>query len=163
MISAATLVALAAQGCTKAPPPVVTSTTRVYAHDMEGKAALCTAPYSALAPVAGKDNVVTITTGGNGWCGVPVRNDTGPYTAGLLTEAAHNGKVIVHTVGDDTRIDYVAKAGPVLADSFAVRLVPGDAVMRVTVNPPAGATPVAATAPVPTPAGGKAPASTAGK
>jgi hypothetical protein len=161
MISAATLVALAVQGCSKPPPPPVASTTRVYAHDLEGKAALCTAPPSALAPVAGKDNVVAITTGGNGWCGIPVRTDAGPYSAGLLIDPAHNGKVIVHTVGDDTRIDYVAKPGVVVADSFAVRLIPGDAVMRVTVNPPAGATPVAATAPAA--AGGKAPASTAGK
>jgi hypothetical protein len=135
MISASLLAALALQACSKPPPPPVASGTRVYAHDMEGKAALCTAP-SGLSPVSGRENPVTIATGGNGWCGIPVRASTGrPFTAGLLTDAPHNGKIYVHTVGDDTRIDYVAKAGPVVPDSFAVRLIPGDAVVRVTVTP----------------------------
>jgi hypothetical protein len=150
IISAATLTALALQGCTKPPPPPV-STTRVFAHDLAGKAAFCTAPAS-FTPVNAKDNPVAIATGGNGWCGVPVRSASGaPYTAGLLTEAAHNGKVIVHTVGDDTRIDYVAKAGPVSPDSFAVRLIPGDAVVRVAVSPPAAASAPATPAAPPAP------------
>jgi hypothetical protein len=142
MISAGMLAALALQACSTPPPPPVVSTTRIYAHDMEGKAPLCTAP-SGLSPVSGRENPVAIVTGGNGWCGIPVRASTGrPFTAGLLTDAPHNGKVYVHTVGDDTRIDYIAKAGPVVPDSFAVRLIPGDAVVRVTVTPASAVTPV---------------------
>jgi hypothetical protein len=145
-ISAATLVlaALALQACEKPGPAPAISGARLYSHDMEGKASLCAVPNNVLI-VDGKDNALSMTTGGNGWCGIPLRGPGGAYSAGLLTQHAQNGKVYVHTVGDDTRIDYIPKAGTVVADTFVVRLIPGDAIVRVTVTPPgtpAGTPPV---------------------
>jgi hypothetical protein len=133
MIAAALAVAaLGLQGCTTGPKAVLGSSTPVYATDLRGKAASCTVP--AITPVDGRDTAAAMTTGGGGWCGLSVRREGRPYAAGLLTEAAHNGKVYVHTVGDDTRIDYTPRTGAAGPDAFAVRLLPGDAVIRVAVN-----------------------------
>ncbi|MEJ1976609.1 MAG: hypothetical protein WDN49_11405 [Acetobacteraceae bacterium] len=82
----------------------------------------------------GHSTPVVIATGGGGWCGIPVSRGGQPYAAGLLTQAAQNGKVYVHTVGDDTRIDYTPNPGATAMDAFAVRLLPGDAVLQVQVN-----------------------------
>jgi hypothetical protein len=129
------VVALGLQGCTTAPKVVEGSRTPVYATDLQGKAASCTVP--TVRAEDGHETSVAITTGGGGWCGLLVRREGRPYAAGLLTEAAHNGKVYVHTVGDDTRIDYTPRAGATGPDAFAVRLIPGGAVIRVGVNTPA--------------------------
>ena len=43
-----------------------------------------------------------------------------------------HGKVLIHTVGNDTRIDYTPAARYAGADAFSVRLMPGDAMIRVT-------------------------------
>jgi hypothetical protein len=135
MISAAvlTLAVGSLQGCTKPPPPPAASGARIYSHDMEGKAAICTV--SATPAVDGKETPETMVTGGGGWCGIPLHTASGPYTAGLLTQPAHNGRVYVHTVGDDTRIDYIPKPGAVVPDSFTVQLIPGNATVRVAVKP----------------------------
>lgn len=109
----------------------------IFAIDMAGKAASCTAPDVELSQ--GKDSTATITTGGGGWCGIAVTMGGNAVTAGLLTQAPHAGKVHVHTVGDVTRVDYTP-AGPATADAFAVKFIPGDETMRVTV---VGATPAA--------------------
>jgi hypothetical protein len=134
MISAAALAlaGLSLDACSK-PPPAQVSTTRVFARDMEGKAAICT--ISDVQAADGKETPETMATSGGGWCGIPLRSAAGPYTAGLLTQPAHNGRVYVHTVGDDTRIDYIPKAGPVVPDVFAVQLIPGNAIVRVSVTP----------------------------
>ena len=42
--------------------------------------------------------------------------------------------MLIHTVGNDTRIDYTPAARYAGADAFAVRLIPGDATIRVTVT-----------------------------
>ena len=126
------LALLALQACTKPPPPAA-SGARIYAHDVTGKAAVCTVPEVQAADK--QDRAVTIATGGGGWCGLTLRNGNAPYAAGLLTQPARNGRVVIHTVGDDTRIDYTANPGPVAADSFAVRLIPGDATLHVSVTP----------------------------
>jgi hypothetical protein len=136
MKSKMTAVALAVavvglQGCTTAPKAVVGSLSPVYSTDLKGKAASCTVP--DLKPVNGRDNSVVITTGGGGWCGISVSHDGRPYAAGLLTQPPHNGKVYVHSVGDDTRIDYTPRAGAAGTDAFTVRLIPGDAVIQVGV------------------------------
>lgn len=106
----------------------------VYATDLAGKAAVCVA-----APVKvtdGKDVDATIATGGGGWCAITVSRNDDPLTAGLLTEAPRSGSVYVHTVGDDTRVDYTPR-GAVVADSFSVKFIPGDETMHVTVTPAA--------------------------
>jgi hypothetical protein len=75
-----------------------------------------------------------MTTGGGGWCGISISKGGTPYSAGLLSQPARNGKVYVHTVGDDTRIDYTPNPGGTGPDAFAVRLIPGNAIIRVAVT-----------------------------
>ena len=135
MIAAFAVATLGLQACT--PPKLVEgSHSPVYSTDLQGKAASCTAPL--LKNVEDGHAVpATIVTGGGGWCGLFVNREGKPFSAGLLTEAAHNGKVFVHTVGDDTRIDYTPRTASNGPDAFEVRLLPGDAVIHVAVNPPA--------------------------
>ena len=104
---------------------------RVYSVDMTGAAKVCTAP--PVTPAAGHTIDAAIKLGNDGgWCAITVNNNGRPFDAGLLAAAPQHGKVLIHTVGNDTRIDYTPAtryAGP---DAFTVRLVPGDATIRVT-------------------------------
>jgi hypothetical protein len=137
-IRVATLVltVLALEGCHGAAPTAPQSRLPVYSTDMAGKAASCTV--SPVKPVADRNTPATITTGGGGWCGILVQQNGAPYAAGLLTQEAHDGKVYIHSVGDNTRIDYTPRPGRVGPDSFTVKLIPGDAVIQVSVNTPTG-------------------------
>jgi hypothetical protein len=131
LIACFSVAGLILQGCATAPPPPVSHAV-VYATDMAGKAPVC-----QVKPVTVKDGATiqaAMTTGGGGWCGLPVSHDGKPFTYGLLTTPAHAGKVFVHTVGDDTRIDYIPQQTPAPPDSFAVRVVPGDATIQISVN-----------------------------
>lgn len=125
-------------GCAGPPtPPAATPGPRVYAIDLQGGAKLCKVP--AVKPVAGKTVAVTMTVGNDGgWCAIAVhRTEAGapaPYAAGLLTARALNGRVYIHTVGADTRIDYTPRAGYAGPDRFAVSLLPGQAVIQVEVT-----------------------------
>ena len=49
-----------------------------------------------------------------------------------------HGKVLIHSVGDDTRIDYTPDPRFSGNDAFTVKLIPGDATIRagVAVAPP---------------------------
>jgi hypothetical protein len=125
-----TVVALLLQGC--ATPPAA-PTARVFASDLAGAARSCTVP--KVAPVAGQQAPVTMAVGNDGgWCAITVDNGGKPYSAGLLvTEPAH-GKVLIHTVGDATRIDYTPDVQYAGADSFGVRLIPGDATITASVT-----------------------------
>ena len=130
---------LSLSACMTQAPLAIGSRTPVYSTDLAHKAASCT-----VAPVTledGKEAVVAMSTGGGGWCGIAIRRGDQPFGAGLLTQPPRNGAVYVHTVGDDTRVDYTPRAGTSGADTFTVRFIPGDATMRVTVN---GATPAGA-------------------
>ncbi len=131
MMTAALLVSLVA-GCVQ--PAAVNRQPRnpVYASDLQGKAASCTA--SPTTPEAGKTVTATITTDGHGWCGLTMANGDGPFAAGLVERRPEKGHVFIHTVGDDTRVDYTPDASAV-ADSFSVRLIPGDAIVTVSVQP----------------------------
>ena len=86
----------------------------------------------------GKDAAGTIATGGGGWCGILVDRAGHPFGAGLLTQAPRNGSVYVHTVGEKTRVDYTPFHATT-ADTFAVKFIPGDETMHVTVTPAAPA------------------------
>lgn len=129
-------VVLMLQACT---PPALQSNAagaRRYSTDLVGKAASCT-----TSPVTVKDgapNQVAMTTGGGGWCGLGINTGGHPYSAGLLTKAPANGRVYVHAVGDETRIDYTPARAP-LPDSFTVSLIPGNATIMVAVNAPGAA------------------------
>ena len=130
---AALALAAVVQACAPKPPPVAVAHAPIYAEDLTGKAPNCVV--SDVTVVDGKDAPATIATGGGGWCALSVSHDGAPYASTLLVQAPRNGRVFAHPVGDDTRIDYTPKTAPVQADSFAVQLVPGNAVIRVTVKP----------------------------
>jgi hypothetical protein len=114
------------------------SRLRIYAADLTGGAKVCVVP--KVKPAAGQTMEAAVRLANDGgWCGLSVRQDGDkPYDAGLLTTRAEHGEVVIHEVGDDTRIDYTPDRGFTGSDSFAVKLIPGSAVIRfdVTVAPP---------------------------
>ena len=120
--------ALLLQACAErqpsGPPP------RVFAADMSGAAKVCTAP--PVTPAAGHTIDAAIKLGNDGgWCAITVNNNGRPFEAGLLDAMPQHGKVLIHTVGNDTRIDYTPAAKYAGADAFSVRLIPGNATVRV--------------------------------
>jgi hypothetical protein len=119
------------QACTAKPPsgPAV----RLFAADLAGGAKTC--DVGKVAPVAGQETPVTVKLGNDGgWCGITIGNGAKPYDAGLLAAAPAHGKVLIHTVGNDTRIDYTPERGFTGSDAFSVRLIPGDAIIRASVS-----------------------------
>jgi hypothetical protein len=126
-------VGLILEGCAT-PIQAPVSHATLYSTDMVGKAAVCSTTPAMITAKDGTENTVAMKTGGGGWCGIPVNHDGRPFKAGLLTKAARSGQVYVHTVGDDTRIDYTPDRGPIVADSFAVRLIPENVTIQVSVN-----------------------------
>ncbi len=135
LAGAALLPLLCLTACAEQPSPT-SPRFAGYAADNAGKAAVCTAP--PVAVTDGQDSTATISTGGGGWCGIPVTRQGSPLGAALLTQPARSGSVYIHLVGNETRVDYTPH-GRVAADSFAVKLIPGDETMRVTVSAAAGA------------------------
>ncbi len=69
-----------------------------------------------------------------GWCAITVDRNGAPYGAGLLAARPAHGKVLIHTVGDATRIDYTPAPGYAGPDSFTARLLPGESTVRVAVT-----------------------------
>jgi len=127
--------ALLLQACAEKPP--LGPPIRMFAVDLAGAAKNCTAPQ--VTPAAGQTTDAALKLGNDGgWCAIAVNNGGKPFNAGLLTTPPAHGKVLIHTVGNDTRIDYTPQARFDGADAFSVRLVPGDAAIRVsvTVSPP---------------------------
>jgi len=125
----------------------------VYAIDQAGAAHSCVASPLSPALAIGKQSTATLTlTNDGGWCAVAVHQDGPvPFTAGLLTTRPEHGKVFVHSVGDETRIDYTPESRFGGNDSFAVQLVPGDAVLRIAATvsiTPEAAAPAEAPPPV---------------
>jgi len=109
------------------------SRNRVYAVDLVGAAKVCQVP--KVSPVDGQTTEVPMGLGNDGgWCGMPLQRDNGPFSAGLLIARATHGAVLIHKVGDYTRVDYTPDRGFTGADTFAVKLVPGHAVLRINVT-----------------------------
>lgn len=105
----------------------------VYSEDVTGAAKSCTAPAPKLT--AGQENAATMTVGNDGgWCGILLSENDNPFTAGLLTMRPQHGKVFIHTVGDDTRIDYTPTSGYAGPDNFTVTLLPEHTVVKATVT-----------------------------
>ncbi len=129
------LAALAAagllQGCEQ---PRTASGTRLFASDLNGGARLCAVP--AITVTSGQETTVPMTVGNDGgWCGISVaQGGPHPYSVGLLTTPPSHGKIYIHSVGDQTRIDYTPDAGFAGSDSFVVKLVPGNGSLRVAVT-----------------------------
>jgi hypothetical protein len=118
------------QGCA---PKSAAPGPRLFAVDLAGAAKTC--KVSQVTPVAGQQTVVTMTVGNDGgWCAIAVANNGKPYDAGLLTTEPEHGKVLIHSVGNDTRIDYTPAPGYAGVDSFTVSLVPGKPVLRAAVT-----------------------------
>jgi hypothetical protein len=128
--AAALLLQACAAQAPSAPP------ARVFAADMTGAAKACTVP--PVTPAAGQLVDVAMKVGNDGgWCAITVNNNGRPFDAGLVATPPAHGKVLIHTVGNDTRIDYTPAARYAGADAFSLRLIPGDATIRaaVTVTP----------------------------
>lgn len=136
---------LALAACSSTPNNIapVPSKLRVFAADVTGSTKTCEAPKPS--PVPGQTTEVSIKQlNDGGWCAFLIHQDgPKPYDAGLLTARPAHGTVLIHQVGDDTRIDYTPDAGFAGNDSFAVKLLPGDATLHVaaTVTPAAAAAP----------------------
>ena len=105
---------------------------RVFAVDQTGGARKCDAPRPDLSDGKSSDIKMTVSNEG-GWCGIVAQRGGRPYDSGLLTLRPDHGKLLVHRVGDITRITYTPMRGYVGPDKFAVKLIPGDAVVNVTV------------------------------
>ena len=110
------------------------STARVFAADLKGAAAICEA--QKLGAPAGQAITTAVKLGNDGgWCAVAVTQTDGqPFATGLLTTRPGHGKVLIHRVGDATRIDYTPDHGFTGADAFVVQLLPGDATIRANVT-----------------------------
>jgi hypothetical protein len=127
LATAATAVML--QACAEKPPSA--PPPRVFAADMTGAAKVCAVP--PVTPAAGRPVDVAMKLGSDGgWCAITVNNNGRPFDAGLVATPPAHGKLLIHTVGNDTRIDYTPAARYAGVDAFTVRLIPGDAVLRVT-------------------------------
>ena len=125
-------------GCSQKAAGPAGSKLRVYAADIAGAAKVCDVPRVNPATGAGSDVAMKVVNDG-GWCAINVHQDgPKPYEAGLLTTRPNHGDVLIHEVGDNTRIDYTPDRGFAGNDSFSVQLIPGNASLRVsvTVTPP---------------------------
>ena len=141
------LAALAVQGCATKPP--TTAAENVTDPMNDGRASTCTA-----TPVA--NGAGSITMSNDGWCSVALSEGGSPYTLGLLKSRPVNGRVLVQSVGRDTRIEYTPNARFSGTDQFTVALRPrsggADVPVQVAVTVGAGeatalSAPAAVTAP----------------
>jgi hypothetical protein len=107
------------------------SRLRTYAADLAGGAKLCEVP--KIAPANGQTNEAAVKLANDGgWCGLTVHLDgPKPYQAGLLVARPAHGTVLIHEVGDETRIDYTPDRGFAGTDTFTVKLIPGNAMIKV--------------------------------
>jgi hypothetical protein len=129
---------------------------RIYAVDVQGRSALCDVPQK-VSLAAGRPTEAAMTMDNDGgWCGI-VTDRAGP---GLVVAKPANGRLNVRKVGATTRVDYIPDRGFVGTDSFAVKLLPDQAELKVaatvqgsaTQQAAGAATPAAAPAPTPAPA-----------
>ncbi len=105
----------------------------VFAIDMAGGARTCVAP--AATPADGQAVVAQMQVSNEGgWCGILTARGGAPYASYLLAGRPLHGRVFAHRVGNNTRIDYFPDRGYVGTDSFAVRLIPGQATIQGAVN-----------------------------
>lgn len=134
---ALTLAGALLQACAEKPAPAVSAPQpRLFASDFQGAAKNCAAP--KVTPEPGKVVQAAMKVGNDGgWCAMSVNHGGEPYATGLLTQRPVHGKVYIHPVGNDTRIDYTPDAGFSGDDSFVVTLLPGRPAIDVaaTVTP----------------------------
>ncbi len=89
----------------------------------------------SAAPPDGKSSLAQMQVSNEGgWCGITVNRGGVAYDSYLLVTRPAHGRVFAHHVGSNTRIDYRPDAGFAGADRFSVRMIPGNAVIEVSVN-----------------------------
>ncbi len=122
--------AILLQACTPAP-----KWNGIYAIDAAGGARTCVVPPVTM-PDGQAGGVQMQVSNEGGWCGETLSHNGAAYDSYLLVTRPNHGRVFAHHVGNNTRIDYTPDPGYVGADSFAVRLIPGNSVFEaaVTVN-----------------------------
>src|SRR3712207_2182653 len=109
---------------------------RIYAVDVQGRSALCDVPQK-VSLAAGRPTEAAMTMDNDGgWCGIAT-DRAGP---GLVVAKPANGRLNVRKVGATTRVDYIPDRGFVGTDTFAVKLLPDQAELRVTANVQGSAT-----------------------
>src|SRR6201987_2994577 len=105
---------------------------RMFAVDMAGAAKPCVVP--KVTPIANQETQVAMKVGSDGgWCGITVSNNGQPYAAGLVGAKPVQGQPFRHTVCNDTRIAYPPDRGVGGSDTFAVKMIPGHATIRMLV------------------------------
>ena len=92
------------------------------------------------------DATMTMDNDG-GWCGIAT-NRAGP---GLVTAKPAHGRLHVRKVGANTRVDYIPDRGFVGTDSFAVKLLPDQAELKVAATVQGAAAPQATATATPAP------------
>jgi hypothetical protein len=127
-------------GCSQPEAGPARSTLRVYAADLAGAAKVCDVPKVNVVAGGGTEAPMKVVNDG-GWCAILLHQDgPKPFEAGLLTTRPNHGDVLIHEVGDETRIDYTPDRGFAGSDAFAVKLIPGNGIIQVpvtvTVTPP---------------------------
>ncbi len=129
------------------------------ADDLAGGAKTCTVPQAAVLS-AGQQVETTMTVDNDGgWCGITVaQSGPKPFAYGTVQSRPRNGRVHIHTVGDNTRVDYIPNAAFGGTDNFAVQLKPGNATMRVAVTVTYTPPPAPPAPPAPPPRQGRTPA-----
>jgi hypothetical protein len=120
---------LFALGCT----PRQAAWNGIFSVDVAGGARVCVAP---AAPVPDGQSVMAQMQVSNegGWCGISTTRSGSPFDSYLLVTRPDHGRVFAHRVGTNTRIDYTPDRGYVGADAFAVRLIPGNAIIQGAVT-----------------------------
>jgi Bacterial Ig domain len=118
------------QGCAQIQNPAAGA--RVYAADVSGGAKSC--EVEKVSPTDGQTSETTMKLANDGgWCGLSVQAGGKAFDVGLLTGRPAHGNVVIHIVGDTTRIDYTPDRGFTGNDTFTVKLVPGNAVVKLSV------------------------------
>ena len=98
-----------------------------------GASTRCEAGALVIKPAAAMATKMTLANSG-GWCGLFLSQANGdPFAAGLVKQMPAHGKIYVHTVGDRTRVDYTPDRFFHGSDSFAIKLLPGDGTLTVSV------------------------------
>jgi hypothetical protein len=89
----------------------------------------------AASPPDGQSVLVQMQVSNEGgWCGITTSRGGSAFDSYLIVTRPAHGKVFAHRVGTNTRIDYTPDTGFAGTDSFAVRLVPGNAVLQAGVT-----------------------------
>jgi len=103
-----------------------------FAIDAAGRATTCVMP--TAAPPDGQSVLAQVQMSNEGWCGINANRRGSAYESYLLVTRPAHGRVFPHRVAGVTRVDYTPDRGFTGTDSFAIRLIPGDAVLQGAVT-----------------------------